>query len=598
MAEEQNRKTGAENVTWNLGDLYQGSTDHRFEADQKGAEERAQVLAQQFKGRISTLGEQEMERLLSAYESIVEMIEKPSTFAALDWSGNTEDPARGALLQRLTEQSSRLAQILVFVALEWANAPEEHARKLMESPLLAKWRHWLEITRRYRPFLLTEAEEKLLREKAVTGREAWVRYFEETQGATLYAWEGRSVPQQEILNKLYNPDREVRHRAADALTAGLRGIQRSATYVFNTLLADKASDDRLRGYPAWISARNLDNQVNDATVEALVSAVTSRYDIVARYYRLKKKIMGTDELFDYDRYAPIAAQESFYTWSDARQIVLSAYRKFHPRMAEIASLFFDKGWIDAGLRRGKRGGAFSSPCVPSVHPYVLLSYQGTTNDVMTLAHELGHGVHQYLARDRGILQQSTPLTTAETASTFGESLVFHDMYAREENRSVRLAMLVREIESAFATIFRQIAMNRFEQGIHTARRAEGELTLERFSHLWLDTQKQMFGGSVTLREDYGIWWSYIYHFLFAPGYVYAYAFGELLVRALYSRYQKAGPEFADAYLSVLAAGGSEWPHKLMAGLHVDLTDPGFWAEGLGLLEDMVRNAEDLAGHSA
>ncbi len=588
-------RTGAEGVVWNLGDLYSSPSDPALLGNMGDADARAEAFAHRFKGKIAGLSAAEMKDLLLELEAILELGEKPAAFAGLDWSSNSEDPARGALMQKITERGSRLSQALLFVELEWAGAPEDKAKKFIEDPLLSRWRHWLLTTRRYRPYLLSEPEEKLLKEKSVTGREAWVRFFEENQNATLYEWEGGTLPQQALLSKLYDADRAVRARAAASLTKGLKGIQKTTTYVFNTLLADKASDDLFRGYPTWISSRNMDNQVDDATANALVSEVTSRYDIVARYYRLKKRLLGLDELLDYDRYAPLPAAERTYTWAEAKDIVLRAYGRFHPKMAEIASLFFENKWIDAEARKGKRGGAFSSSAVPSVHPYILMSFQGTANDVMTLAHELGHGVHQYLARGRGILQQNTPLTTAETASTFGESLVFQDMFDGQKDPKVRLALLVREIEGAFATIFRQVAMNRFEEAIHTARRAEGELTTERFNAVWLSMQREMFGDSVTLTDDYGIWWSYIHHFLFAPGYVYAYAFADLLTRALYSRYLEKGGDFPDRFLSILAAGGSDWPHRLMAPLGVDLTDPEFWKLGLGLLEKMVEQAEGLAG---
>ncbi len=391
------------------------------------------------------------------------------------------------------------------------------------------------------------------------------------------------------------PDRALRRAAAAAFTAGLKDLRRTSTTIFNTVLADKASDDRLRHYPTWISARNLSNEVDDKTVDALVQAVTSRYDIVARYYRLKRRLLGLDELFDTDRYAPLPAADRHYPWEEARELVLDAYGRFHPRLAEIAGWFFDRRWIDAPPRPGKYGGAFSAGVVPSVHPYILLNYDAKPRDVMTLAHELGHGVHQKLSGVQGLLQADTPLTTAETASVFGEMLVFQDMMARETDPAVRLGMLTSKIEDSFATAFRQISMNRFEHAIHTARREEGELTAERFSELWLETQRAMFGDSVTLTEDYGLWWSYVPHFIGTPGYVYAYAFGELLVLALYARYQQVGPGFADAYIEMLSRGGSDWPHAIVAPLGVDLTDPGFWQGGLGILEGLVAEAEALAG---
>jgi len=589
---------GADDVTWNLDDLVAPPADNGVEAILTGADHRVDAFAARYKGRVAALSAVEMRDLLSEYEEILESVGRAESYASLSWSTRSDDPARGALLQKVSERQSLLAQKGVFLDIEWANAPEGAAQRLIDDPLLSRWRHWLVIARRYRPHLLSEPEEKILSEKSVTGRQAWTRYFDETMAATLFDWDARKVPAEVVLRQLYAPERETRKRAAASLTRGLREIQRSTTFAFNTLFAEKASEDRLRKYPTWISARNMDNQVDDATVEALVGAVTSRYDIVARYYGLKRRLLGLDELLDYDRYAALPVAERRFTWTEARDRVLAAYAGFHPKMAETAGLFFEKGWIDAAVHPGKRGGAFSSSTVPSVHPYILVNFQGTTQDVMTLAHELGHGVHQYLARDKGVLQQNTPLTTAETASVFGETLVFHDLLSREKDPKIVLSMLVREIESSFATVFRQVAMNKFEQAAHTARRTHGELTTEALSAIWLDTQRAMFGGSVTLTEDYGIWWSYITHFLHIPGYVYAYAFGDLLVRALYSRYLSGGPDFPGRYVAMLAAGGSDWPAAIVGKLGVDLADPGFWGQGLKQLEEMVGQAETLAESAA
>ena len=371
-------------------------------------------------------------------------------------------------------------------------------------------------------------------------------------------------------------------------------MSRTTTFIMNNILADKASDDRLRSYPTWISARNMGNEVDDGTVDALVAAVTSRYDIVARYYNIKRRLLGVDELFDYDRYAPLPSADKHYAWDEARSIVLNAYASFDPRLSDIAAMFFDRRWIDAAIRPGKRGGAFSAGTVPSVHPYILMNYEARPRDVMTLAHELGHGVHQKLSGVQGLLQADTPLTTAETASVFGEMLVFQDLLAREDDPKIRLAMLTSKIEDSFATAFRQISMNRFEQAAHTARRSEGELSAERISELWMGSQRPMFGDSVTLTDNYAIWWSYIPHFIATPGYVYAYAFGELLVLALYARYKQAPAGFADAYVGMLTAGGSNWPHEIVKPLGVDLTDPAFWQNGLDILAEMVGEAEELS----
>ena len=598
MNKDGDRPTGAEDITWDLADLYAGLDDPKIEGDLQAAEDAADALDRTYRGRIASLTPEELGELLAGYERIEDLAGRVGAFAYLYWASDTGDPQRGALLQRATERGSQLNQKLVFLELELAHAPDEVAEAWLDHEALRRYSHWLAQLRRYRPHLLSEPEEKILSEKAVTGRNAWDRFFDEMHGAARFEFRGEKLTRDQVLSRLYSPDRDERRDAAAAVTAGLQELRRPNTYVFNTILADKASDDRLRNYPTWISARNVANEVDDATVEALIEAVTSRYDIVERYYRLKKVLLGLDELYDYDRYAPLPAADRRYSWDEARAIVLNAYARFHPRMAEEASHFFDRRWIDAAIRPGKLGGAFSHGVVPSVHPYVLMNYEGMTRDVMTLAHELGHGVHQKLAGVQGTLQHRTPLTTAETASVFGEMLVFQDLISGESDPSVRLAMLTSKLEDSFATAFRQVAMNRFEHAIHTTRRDEGELTSERFGELWLGTQQAMFRESVTLRDDYALWWSYIPHFIGVPGYVYAYAFGELLVLALYARYQEDGAGFAPRYLEMLSAGGSDWPHEIVRPLGVDLTDLGFWHKGLQILSDMVGDAEYMAAQVA
>jgi oligoendopeptidase F len=592
-----NGSAGAGEVLWNLGDLYSGGDDPQLEKDLAESMKKADGFASSYRGRIAELKAPDLAGAIEEYEQILELSGKAGTFTYLNWSTNTEDPARGALLQRLQEHSSLLQQKLLFFELEWAHVDEDRAGKLLADPALTRYRFWLTLTRRYRPHLLSEAEEKILAEKSVTGRSAWVRFFEEVHSGARYTLGGQELPQQSILTKLYDPDRAQRKQAAEAFTRGLKVMKRVNTYVFNNLLADKASDDRLRSYSTWISARNLANQIDDATVEALVQAVTGRYAVVARYYNLKKKLLGLEQLYDYDRYAPLPSASRRYRWQEAKQMVLDAYTGFLPEMGTTAESFFTKNWIDAAVRPGKRGGAYSHGAVPSVHPYIFMNFEGSPRHVMTLAHEMGHGVHQYLARNQGILLADTPLTTAETASVFGEMLVFQKLMSVEKDPQVRLSMLVQKIEDTFATVFRQTAMNRFEEAIHTARRRDGELTGERFSELWMETQNAMFADSVTLTEDYGIWWSYIPHFIHSPGYVYAYAFGELLVLALYSRYQDGPEGFPVAYRDLLAAGGSNWPEELVRPLGVDLKDPGFWDKGLTMIEEFVQQAEEMAGGS-
>ena len=586
--------SGAEGITWDLTDLYAAVDDPAIERDLDLSDAEADRLAETYRGRIASLSAVELAALLAAYETLRERAEKVGNYAYLVWAADTTPASHGALLQKATERGSRLGQKLVFLDLELAAVSDDVAAVWLADPLLVKYHHWLELVRRYRPHLLTEPEEKILAEKSITGRSAWSRFFNEVHEAARYEFDGAPLTRDQILSRLYSADRNVRQRAAAVVTAGLRDMQRTTTFIFNNILADKAADDRLRNYPTWITQRNMANEVDDHTVDALVAAVTSRYDVVARYYRLKRRLLGLDELCYYDRYAPLPAADRRYTWDEARQIVLAAYGRFSPRMAELAGLFFDRSWIDAAARPGKIGGAFSAGTVPSVHPYILMNYEARPRDVMTLAHELGHGIHQKLSGAQGLLQADTPLTTAETASVFGEMLVFQDLLSRESDPAVRLAMLTSKIEDSFATCFRQVTMNRFEHAIHTARREKGELPAERFTELWLATQRAMFADSVTLTDDYGLWWSYIPHFINTPGYVYAYAFGELLVLALYARYQHDGAGFADAYLAMLAAGGSHWPHEIVKPLGVDLTDPSFWSNGLQILDDLVSEAERLA----
>ncbi|QXD17126.1 M3 family oligoendopeptidase [Rhodocaloribacter litoris] len=587
--------TGAESVHWDLTDLY---TDQAaLDRDLETAAEEAGAFEDRYRGRVAGLDAGGLAGALVAYERLHDRLGRAYTYAYLYWSTDTGDPARGALLQKVREAYTQIAQRLIFFRLEWAAVDDDRAEALLADPLLATYRHYLELERLHRRHLLSEPEEKILSEKAVTGRGAWNRFFDETLGAMRFTLDGRQMTQQEVLAKLYEPDREVRRTAALAFTGGLEANLRPLTFIFNTILADKASDDRLRGYPHWLAARNLENEVEDEMVQALIEAVTGRYDLVARFYRLKRRLLGLDELFDYDRYAPVGEADTRYDWDAARELVQAAYADFHPRLGEIVEQFFEKRWIDAALAPNKRGGAFSHGAVPSAHPYILMNYTGKIRDVQTLAHELGHGVHQYLSRKQGVLQADTPLTTAETASVFGEMLVFQRLMQQEQDPRNRLAMLVGKIDDTIATVFRQVAMNRFEDRMHTARRTEGELPPEWFCEAWMDTQRAMFQGSVTLGDHYRFWWSYIPHFLHTPGYVYAYAFGELLVLALYARYREEGPAFADKYIGLLEAGGSDWPHRLVGRLGVDLTDPGFWHRGLSAIEALIEQAEALAAAS-
>jgi len=592
LSHQQKTQTGAEEIRWNLADLYPDSTT--LEDDLEGVSAAAEDFAQRYRGQVVSLDDAGLATALEDFEALQERLVRAHTYTYLNWCTHLDDSEHGALLQKVREVSTQIQQKLLFFELEWVQLEDSQAEKLLKSTAITPYRHYLECERLTKPHVLGEPEEKVLSEKALTGSQAWNRFFDEIVGSTRFSFEGQELTQQEILAKLYSADRQVRQRAAQSFTEGLEHHLRELTFVFNTLLADKSSNDRLRHYPNWLSSRNLSNEISEEAVQTLIESVTHRYDLVARYYNLKRTLLGLEELHDYDRYAPLEEVETSYSWNQAKEITLKAYESFHPRLGSIAADFFKQRWIDAPVEPGKVGGAFSHPAVPSAHPYVLLNYTGNIRDVQTLAHELGHGVHQYLARPQGLLQSDTPLTLAETASTFGEMLVFDRLMKREDSPGAHLSMIVSKIDDIMATVFRQVAMNRFEDRIHTTRRTKGELSSDHFSEFWMETQEEMFQGSVRLGDHYRIWWSYIPHFLHTPGYVYAYAFGELLVLALYARYQKEGEEFVEKYLRLLEAGGSDWPHVLLEKLGIDLNDSRFWQEGLSSIEQLVTRAEKLA----
>jgi oligoendopeptidase F len=447
--------------------------------------------------------------------------------------------------------------------------------------------------------VLSEAEERVLDETANHGERAFMRLFDETVASLRFQPKLGELAQdlglEETLALLYDANRTRRQAGAAALTAGLRASARLLAFTLNTLVANKATEDRLRSYAGMMDARHLANEIDAPSVDALLGACERAYPLVQRYYRLKAKLLGIPQLADYDRYAPLGDAKRNRTWSDARELVLRAYRAFSPELANIASRFFAGDWIDAEVRPGKQGGAFCAATLPSVHPYVLMSYTGEPRDVMTLAHELGHGVHDVLAKGCGLLEQQAPLTAAETASVFGEMLVFRALMREESDPTARLALLCGKIEDTFATVFRQVVLTRFEQKLHAARRSEGELTPERINALWLAANAPMHGEAVALSEDYGWWWLYIGHFVHAPFYCYAYAFGELLVLALLRRYDEEGEPFVAKYRALLAAGGSETPSVLLARVGLDVTDPKFWDGGIAVIEEMIAQAEALAG---
>jgi oligoendopeptidase F len=588
----------AAGIRWDLSDLYAGPHDGALEADLECSLEAARAFERSYRGKVAALPAEGLAQAVDALERLNEPLSRALSYAGLLFAADTSDPQHGALLQRVQERASEIRNTVVFFELEWVALEGELAERRLCDPALARRKHFLTSLRRYRPHVLSEPEEKLLEESANTGRRAFGRLFDEVMGSLRFRFEhaakAEDLSEEEVLAKLHDPEREVRRAAAGALTRGLRENARLLGFIFNTLVQDKAVQDRLRRFASAMQDRHLANEIDPASVEALLASCEARYSLVARYYRLKARLLGLPLLEDYDRYAPLAGEGGERSFADAERIVLGAYGDFAPELSKIAGGFFDRRWIDAELRRGKRGGAFCASTLPSLHPYVLLNYTGNLRDVMTLAHELGHGVHQWLARGQGLFEQDTPLTTAETASVFGEMLVFRRLMREESDPRVRLALLCGKLEDAFATVFRQVVMTRFEQGLHAARRSEGELEIARVNELWLSANRPMFGDSVHLSDDYGYWWLYIPHFVHSPFYCYAYAFGELLVLALLRRYDEEGPAFVPRYLALLEAGGSDTPPRLLAKLGLDITDPAFWDGGLALLQGLVAEAEALA----
>lgn len=584
---------GVSMVVWNLADLYRNEQDPSLEADVHWCVAEASAIRDGFRGQVAGLEADGLLQLVVRLEALDARLTRLGTYAFLNFTTQMENSKAGALLQRMEEFASQCKKQVVFFELEWNGVAPERAEALLAQVELAGYRHYLQALRRYRPHQLSEVEESLLLEYAPVGRSAWNVLFDRVIGGLRFG--ARRRTEEEVLADLYHQDREVRRTAADELTVGLQSQSHVLTHVFNTLAADKMIEDRLRRHENWLHAMNLENELTGATVEILVQAVTSRYDLVQRYYRVKKELLHLDMLADYDRYAPLPALPTRQIgWEDCKTMVLDSFAAFSTELAAMAGQFYDRRWIHAPVLQGKRGGAFAHPCVPDVHPYVMVNYTGTLNDVSTVAHELGHGVHQVLAARRGHFNSDTPLVLAETASVFAEMLVFQSQLALLTDAEARRAFICQKLESIFATVFRQTAMNRFEKRMHQGRREQGELSCQQLSEFWLVTQGEMFGDSVTLRPEYGIWWSYIPHFLSTPGYVYSYAFGELLVLALYGLYREQGDSFVALYTELLVAGGSASPYDLLKPFAIDLDDPVFWQQGLLVIDGMLRQVEDVA----
>lgn len=593
------RDMSAIGVNWDLEPLLDGAADVDELLD------RADVITDELvadgRGRIAQMTAAELGAFYAKYSTMIELSSRAGNYASLVFAADTAKPENGALMAHVEERSTATSTKLIFIDLEWAAASDDHVDAVLSDPAqgLDFVRHYLRSQRRYSQHVLTEPEERILTEKSVTGSSAWGRLYDEVSAAMevdLVQADGttQTVPLMQGLAMLQHPDRAVRQQTHAAVTDGLKPGLRTRAFIFNTLLNDKSVDDRLRTYPTWISSRNLANEASDDSVQALVDSVVARYDIPQRWYTLKAKILGVDTIADYDRMASVAVAETHVPWSAATETVIDAYSSFSGELAGIVQRFLREDWIDAPANPGKRGGAFCAYTVPSHHPYVLLNWTSKTRDVATLAHELGHGVHGYLARQQGVFQMTTPLTLAETASVFGETVTSKRLLSTLSDPNERLALLAATLEDSIATVFRQVSMNRFEHSVHEARRNEGELAVERFNELWEASQAPLFGPSVQITEGYRIWWSYIPHFIHTPGYVYAYAYGQLLALSVYKRYEEVGDEFVPRYLDLLRAGGSMSPQDLGRIVDCDLADPEFWDGGLAIVDEQLTAAEDAA----
>ncbi len=584
---------------WRLDDLYEGMDSPRFAADLERARQEARRFADTYQGTLAGLldtpgGAETLAASIRAYELLQDLIGRVMAYASLLYASDTSDAARAKFYGDANERVTALAGDLLFFELELNRIDDAKLDAGMSTPALGHYRAWLEDIRKEKPHQLPDEIERLFLEKSVSGAAAWNRLFDDTTAALRFDFDGESLTLEPLLGKLQDPDEKKRETAANALAATLGANLRVFALITNTLAKDKEVSDRWRKFEDVADSRHLANRVEREVVEALVAAVTNAYPLLShRYYALKARWFGKERLAHWDRNAPLPdAPRRVIKWEAARDTVLDAYHGFSPRMADIARRFFDEGWIDAPVRPGKAPGAFAHPTTPSAHPYVLVNYLGKTRDVTTLAHELGHGVHQVLAGANGALMAPTPLTLAETASVFGEMLTFRSMLATIADPAERKSMLAAKVEDMLNTVVRQIAFYKFERLVHLERR-NGELTAERINQLWMSVQGESLGPAIELKPGYETYWAYIGHFIHSPFYVYAYAFGDCLVNSLYGVYQRSREGFAERYLAMLSAGGTKSYAELLKPFGLDARDPAFWSIGLAVIEGMIGELEAM-----
>ncbi|WP_119419905.1 M3 family oligoendopeptidase [Desertibaculum subflavum] len=578
--------------TWNLADLYPGPDSAELKRDLDRAAKEARQLAEAYRGNIAASDGARLAEALAIYEKLEDRLGRVMSYAQLLHAGDMTDPEIGKFYQSMQERATEIAADTLFLRLEINRLDDAAMAEKLKAPALKRFEPWLRDLRVFRPHELSDEMEKLLLEKSIAGRSAWIRLFDETAAALRFKVRDRDLNMEEALHLLSERDRELRRDAAKSIGATLSGNIRLFGLVLNTIMKDKEIEDRWRKYPSPPASRHLANQVEPEVVAALEESVARAFPKIAhRYYKLKAGWLGLDKLEFWDRNAPLPdTDDSFVGWDEARGVVLDAYQAFSPELGRIGTDFFDKRWIDAPSRPGKASGAFAHPTVPSAHPYLLLNYQGKTRDVMTLAHELGHGVHQVLAAVQGPLMADTPLTLAETASVFGEQLTFRALLKRQTDPKRRRALLASKVEDMINTVVRQIAFYRFEQRLH-AERKQAELTPEQIGKIWMEIQTESLGPAFHFDEEYKSFWAYISHFVHAPFYVYAYAFGDCLVNALYAVYLERPEGFEAKYIEMLKAGGTLRHKELLAPFGLDASDPAFWSKGLDVISGFIDELE-------
>ena len=586
---------------WNLADLYPSHDSPQVQRDLERADADCVAFEETYKGKLAGLAGDadagpKLAEAVKRYEAIDDLLGRLISFASLFYVGNTADPVRAKFYGDMQERVTATSLHLLFFTLELNRLDDTALENAMADPALGHYRPWIEDVRKEKPYQLEDRVEELFHEKSVTGAGAWNRLFDETMGALRFTVEGKPLAIEQTLSLMQDTNQKKRRAASEALSKTFKENRRVFTLITNTLAKDKEISDRWRGFKDIADARHLSNRVEPEVVDALVAAVREAYPRLShRYYALKAKWFGKKRLPHWDRNAPLPkVEQRTIAWDQARETVLTAYGAFSPRMADVAERFFARNWIDAPARPGKQAGAFAHPTVPSAHPYVLLNYMGKPRDVMTLAHELGHGVHQVLAAPNGALMAPTPLTLAETASVFGEMLTFQKLLTGTKDVKQRRAMLAAKVEDMINTVVRQIAFYTFERKVHTERR-KGELTADKIDEIWMSVQGESLGPAIELKPGYEVFWSYIPHFIHSPFYVYAYAFGDCLVNSLYAVYEKSHEGFPERYLAMLSAGGTKHHSELLKPFGLDARDPTFWQGGLSVIERMIGELEALDG---